>query len=447
MAVLRQSCQSRERTLPFRCKPGRARTPMKIVLANRYFYPDQSATSRMVSSLAFSLAGQGHSVTALASRHFHDRRDAVLPARETINGVSVRRLWTSGFGRSGLAGRAVDYGTFHMSAALWWLLNTGRKDVCVVCTDPPLLAVTGAMPIALRGGRLVNWVMDLFPETATELGLLSQGAPSGKISLLLRDWSLKRAALTICPMQEMNRYLASRTPGVSQFTTVHHWSDGEEIHPVHPEHNRLRREWGLEGTFVVGYSGNFGRAHEFDTLINAAEKLRGHDHVRFLLIGDGQRRAATEREVRRRGLSNVLFKSYQPSELLAQSLSAADVHIVSLLPELEYCIVPSKFYGVLAAGRPTIFIGDLDGEVATVVRRAACGESVAPGDADGLAGLILRLESELTERLAMGRRARQLLEIEYGRDHGVDRWQEAVSHLLTQEQPTRVSPRPQEVRM
>lgn len=415
---------------------------MRIIFANRYFFPDQSATSRMVSSLAFALAAEGIEVTALASRHFHDRQDARLPAREVIEGVDVRRIWTSSFGRSGVAGRTADYATFHLSAAAWWLSHARRGDVCVVCTDPPLLSVTAAGPIRLRGGRMVNWVMDLFPETAMELGMLPRDGLLGTISLRLRDWSLDRADLTISPIAAMTRYLSERSNDPHRFVTVHHWSNSEEIRPVPAAENPLRREWGLQGAFVVGYSGNFGRAHEFGTLIGAAERLQDHPDIRFLLIGQGKQHTAVRKEADRRGLRNVIFKPFQPSAVLAQSLSAADLHIVSLLPALEHCIVPSKFYGVLAAGRPAIFIGDENGEVATLLRKGACGETVAPGDAEGLAAAILRLKSSPVLCQTMGERAWRLLESDFTLPQGVARWRNAIAPLLPENHRSRAASLP-----
>lgn len=415
---------------------------MKIILANRYFYPDQSATSRMVSSLAFTLAERGFSVTALACRHFQDRGGVSLPARDTIRGVEVHRLWTSGFGRKGIVGRAADYSTFHFSAAGWFLRHAGAGDLCVACTDPPLLSVSVAGPVAIRGARLVNWVMDLFPETAAELGFVRKGGALDRLARRLRDTSLNAADLTICPMQSMTDYLAERGRNTKRVVTVHHWSDENEIRPVIPADNALRREWNLEDAFVVGYSGNFGRAHEFSTLLEAAERLSGYEDIRFLMIGDGQQRAPTEMEARRRGLSNIIFKPYQPSARLAESLSVADVHIVSLLPALEYCIVPSKFYGVLAAGRPAIFIGDRLGEVASAAQRADCGEAVVPGDSETLAACIMRLRDSPPRRLWMGSNARHLMEREYTQRHGVDRWQEAVADLLPREASACIDPLP-----
>ena len=146
---------------------------MRVVLANRYFYPDQSATSRMVTSLAHQLVAEGIETIVLASRSYHEKGKSRLPARETISGINVHRLSTSGFGRNTLLGRAIDYATFHLAAATWFATHARKDDVCVVCTDPPLLSVSTILPIRLRRAHLGNWVMDLFPETASENGTAS----------------------------------------------------------------------------------------------------------------------------------------------------------------------------------------------------------------------------------------------------------------------------------
>ncbi|PRD41613.1 glycosyltransferase WbuB [Phyllobacterium phragmitis] len=411
---------------------------MRILFANRYFHPDQSATSRMISSLAFSLAREGIEVEAIASRHYYNRPDEVLPAEEIINGVRVHRIWTSGFGRSSLVGRAIDYATFHLSAMAWWLRHAQRDDICVVCTDPPLLAVSSALPIRLRGAKLVNWVMDLFPETAMELGMMRADNLSGRVALALRNWSMRRSALTICPIEAMAHHLAGQGVTKEHLSVVHHWSDKNEIQPVQPKENGLRKAWGLSRSFVIGYSGNFGRAHEFITVLDAAEKLMGVKGIRFLFIGDGQQRPFVEAEVRRRGLSNVVLKPFQPAENLSESLCVADLHLVSLLPQLEYCIVPSKFYGVLAAGRPTIFIGDPDGEIASSVRTFECGEAVKPGDVAGLIDFILRLKQSPLLRATMGNNARYLLETAYSREYGTGVWHSAVARLAAPDEPATV---------
>ncbi|MBB5702852.1 glycosyltransferase involved in cell wall biosynthesis [Ochrobactrum daejeonense] len=402
---------------------------MRVVLANRYFHPDQSATSRMVTSLARTLVREGIETVVLASRSYHDRRNEALPARETVDGIEVHRIRTSGFGRSRLVGRAVDYATFHLSAAAWFAANARKDDICVICTDPPLLSVSAALPIRFRGARMVNWVMDLFPETAMELGLVSPDAFSGKLTIALRDWSMRRSALTICPIDRMARYLASRDIPAESLSVVHHWADRNEIMPVEPARNPLRRAWGLGHKFVVGYSGNFGRAHEFATVLDAAERLKHMKSIVFLMVGEGQQRGYVESEVKRRGLSNVVMKPFQPVEKLSESLCAANVHLVSLKPELEHCIVPSKFYGVLAAARPTIFIGDTEGEIGAIVRDFECGIALRPGEVDALVMAILHLRHSRVSRTTMGHNARYLMETAYSREYGTAMWQSAIGRL------------------
>lgn len=405
---------------------------MKIVFANRYFFPDQSATSRMVSGLAFALARRGFEVTAIASRTLHDHSNVALPAQEMVAGLSVERLWATRFGRSNILGRAIDYLTFHISAFLWCLWNLERGDICVVCTDPPLLSVTTALPIHWRRARMVNWVMDLFPEVAMELGMLSNKSLPGTLSRVVRNWSMRKSAMIVCPTATMASYLTEHGLENDRVSVMHHWSDGEEIYPVPPTANSLRTRWGLQDKFVVGYSGNFGRAHDFSTLLEAAVLLSDDEDIQFLLIGGGQQRAHVEEIVRNRDLKNVIFKPLQPAQNIAESLSAADAHIVSLIPRLEHCIVPSKFYGVLAAGRPTLFVGDSKGEVARVVASADCGAAVKIGEGQRLADFIVEMKDSPDRRAQMGLNARRVLDTVFSRENAVNAWAD-VMHKFRQQ--------------
>lgn len=395
---------------------------MKIIFINRYFLPDQSATSRMTTSIATALAQRGFSVAAVASREIHNQRSTDLPADEVIAGVQIKRLATSGFGRHTIVGRAVDYLCFHVFAFFWLLRNVSAGDIVVVCTDPPFLSVTSAVALRLKGGIMVNWIMDLFPETAVELGFFRRWRFPMQLARKARNWSLNSPGITVCSTSKTAAYIEQEGLPRDQLIVMHHWSDGEEIHPIPPFRNRLRSQWGLNGTFVVGYSGNFGRAHEFQTMIDAARRLKDRTDIRFLLIGGGYQHAAVMEAARRLQLDNMIFKPLQPIANLSESLSAADVHLVSLLPELEHCIVPSKFYGILAAGRPTIFIGDPGGEVPRVLASRGCGRSVEIGAADELTATIceLRDNPELCDE--MGQKARQLLSREYSREKAVDAW-------------------------
>jgi glycosyltransferase involved in cell wall biosynthesis len=412
---------------------------MRTIFVNRYFYPDQSATSRMVSALAFGLARQGGEVAVVTSRDHHDRQDATLPARETCSGVDVVRLATSRFGRASLPGRALDYLSFHVTAFAWLARNVRRGDVVVVCTDPPLISLACALPVRLRGGEMVNWVMDLFPETAFELGLFKKTRLLGRLAARLRDRSVAGARLTICPTERMADYLKARGLPAERLRVLHHWADAAEIRPVARDENRLRTAWGYDDTFVVGYSGNFGRAHEFSTLIDAATLLKDRPDIRFLLVGGGHKLQSVKAAAQERGLSNISFKPLQPAEHIAESLGVPDAHVVSLLPRLEHCIIPSKFYGILAAGRPTLFIGDPKGSVAEVVNAEGCGVTVKIGEAEKLAATIADLAASPERVAAMGLKARAVLEADYAYERALATWKVLLRDLAG---PDRVLVRP-----
>ncbi|CAD7044310.1 glycosyltransferase WbuB [Pseudorhizobium endolithicum] len=277
---------------------------------------------------------------------------------------------------------------------------------------------------------MINWIMDLFPETALELGMFRRSQRLGKMAVALRNWSLQTAGVTVCPTQRMQEYLQQaglRHP----MRVMHHWADGAQIQPVDPVDNDLRARWGLGDKFVVGYSGNFGRAHDFSTIIEAAKRLKHRSDIKFLMIGDGHQLPSVVEAARAFSLDNMIFKPLQPAEHLAESLSVADAHLVSLLPDLEYCIVPSKFYGILAAGRPTIFIGDVDGEVPRVLAETGCGRTIPIGAADALAATIVELQEDREALVTMGRAARQLLVSRYSRENAIDRWAALMTQLDT----------------
>lgn len=406
-----------------------------LIFINRYFFPDHSATSQMLSDLAFTLAERDHKISVIASRQCYDVPGVRFLADETIGRVDIHRVWTTRFGRDNLVGRAIDYMTFYLSAAwtLWRLARNG--DIIIAKTDPPMISVLVA-PIALwRGARLVNWLQDLFPEIAEAVGLDGSQLPSFVYDGLrvLRNWSLRCAAMNVALGDRMAERLAALGVAPERVSIVQNWADGVLIKPVKPTDNLVRREWGLHGKFVVGYSGNLGRAHNYHTLLDAITRLEGTPRdsleIRWLFVGGGALHSAFASELDARGLKSVLFKPYQPRDRLAQSLSAADVHLVHLKPELEGLIVPSKFYGIAAAGRPTVFIGDQNGEIARIIQENDLGYVVAQGDGAALAAQVLALAGDPNLCRDMGARARQVSEDKFEKQTAVDRWELLLAGL------------------
>jgi glycosyltransferase involved in cell wall biosynthesis len=395
---------------------------MRVVFVNRYFYPDHSATSQMLADLAFHLAACGWDVGVITSRLRYDDGDAqrtearpTLPKRETIKGVDVRRIWTTRFGRARLFGRALDYLTFYISAL--FAIRREKRSLIVAMTDPPLLSVVAA----LAAPNVVNWVQDLFPEVAQRLGVRVPHVVNR-----LRDWSLRRARVNVALGEAMAKAIGAHA------VVQHNWA-GEDLGPRQPAPatrppgnpatgNRQLAE-APPHTLVVGYSGNLGRAHEFETMLAAARAL---PHVQFAISGAG---AQLDR-VRASAPGNVTFRDYVPRERLSESLSSVDVHLVTLLPALEGLVVPSKFYGVLAVARPVIFIGARDSELARLVRENDCGFAVEPGDIAALVAAIEKVAQDRSAAGEMGRRGRALYDARFAPRHAFANWERILNDAV-----------------
>jgi glycosyltransferase involved in cell wall biosynthesis len=395
-----------------------------IIFVNRFFYPDHSATSQILSDLAFHLGKLDHSIHVVTSRQVYENADAQLPAEDSVCNVHVIRIWTTCLGRQNLVGRTLDYLTFYLSAAwiLWRILRQG--DVVVAKTDPPLISVVAGMAAKLRGATFVSWTQDLFPEVAEALEVRGVRRFS-RILRAARNWSLRSASANVVIGERMAARLREEGISSKTITVIHNWADGCAIQPIEQEGNELRVEWGLRNKFVVGYSGNFGRAHEFETILGAVELLKGHEKIAFLFIGGGAQQRSLEMEVNKRGLSNILFKPYQPRERLAHSLSVPDVHLVSLRPHLEGLVVPSKFYGIAAAGRPTLFIGDPKGEIPRLLEESSCGHAVAVGDSQRLADHVLAMASGNVAN-EKGVRAREAFEKQFDQKLAFAAWEDLL---------------------
>ena len=432
------------------------RPVLKIIFVNRFFYPDHSATSQMLSDLAFALASSGYTVQVITSRLTYEG-DGRLSSKESVQNVAISRVSTTAFGRDKLLGRTLDYFTFYLSAGFQLASDAQPGDVVIVKTDPPMLSVVAAPIARIKGARYINWLQDLFPEVATALGIGQTKTQKWAFLLLrrLRDVTLRYADANVVLGERMSARLKQRRVPQERITIIANWADGNQIRPVDRRRNALRKEWNLKDAFVVGYSGNLGRAHSIETFLTAVAHLEaqqeakstahilanaGHgalqvpfheellppQDIRWLFIGGGAQTERLRRAVRERGYDSVMFRPYQPRERLCDSLSMPDVHLISLKPNLEGLIVPSKYYGIAAAGRPAIFVGNPDGEIACIIRDSNSGFVIRDGDGAGLAEAILSLARDPELAAEQGARARQLFEAKYDFTHAVTAWKTLI---------------------
>lgn len=352
-----------------------------------------------------------------------------MAARATIDGVAVRRVWTLSGGTLGLFGRLLAYLTFYASASVALVRRARPGTIIVAKTDPPLIGVLALAICRLRGARLVNWVQDLYPEVAVAAGLPVRGPISAVLSWL-RDISLRRAALNVAIGQRMADRIAARGVGMKRIATITNWTDDEAIIPSTSNSLLLRKDWGLPpDAFVLEYSGNLGRAHEVDTLVEASALLVDRQDIWFLFVGGGPAQVELCRRSTKAGWKRFVFQPHQPRERLSESLAVGDAHWLSLRPEFEGLIVPSKVFGIAAAARPVVAVCDLQGEIPMMISANDAGIAVAPGDASGLAAAIVALADDRAACRAMGDRARVMLQQGFRRGSALTQWEERLEEL------------------
>jgi glycosyltransferase involved in cell wall biosynthesis len=222
-------------------------------------------------------------------------------------------------------------------------------------------------------------------------------------------------------------------------TTIPVWSRRDEVYPVERGANPLRRSLGLsDNTFVAMYSGNLGLAHTFDEFLEAARRLRDREDIVFLFAGDGPRVAEVRTAQKHDGLSNVRLIDYVPRKELHLSLSSADVHLVSMRPEMTGIVVPGKLYGVMAAARPALFVGPSHCESADLIRRAGCGFTIVPGDVEGVVSALTTLAADPNLGRQMGEKGRLAFLTGHERSLCCYQWLEAIRGLISRPQVANV---------
>ena len=384
---------------------------MKVCFFNRSYWPDQAATGQFLTELAEDLVSRyATEVTVVAGRPLNpsggETGSRWSPVRrETHRGVDIRRANGTRLRPSRFAARASNYVSYFAAAAAA-SLAIGRQDVVVSLTDPPIVGLAALWTARRTGARFVFLCEDIFPEVATLLEDFQNRAVNGALDRVNR-YLLRHADGIVALGDRMRRRLVEeKGADPARVQVIHNWADCDAIVPG-PKDNPFSREHGLADRFVLMHSGNVGLSQNLEVLIEAADRLRGRERLTIAIVGDGAKRAALEAMTAARGLTSVRFFPYQPKALLHDTFAAADAFLVSLKAGIEGFIVPSKVYGILAAGRPYIAATDPSSEPAQIARESGCGLVAAPGDPAALAEAIAALYDVPAMTRERGGRARQ----------------------------------------
>ncbi len=401
-----------------RTRPARRR----LLVLNQYYAPGFEATAYLLSQLCAALA-EDFDVTVVTGKLAVPHAG---PGRTSLNGVEVVRVRSTAFDRSNLPLRALNYMTY-LGASLWAGMRARKPAVVLCMTDPPVIADVALLVARRFRVPLMVVSQDVFPEIAVELKRLKSRFLVETLRALIRLY-LRRADRIVAIGDTMRRRLVEKGAPPERITVIPNWVDTAAITPA-AKNNDWSRKHDLADRFVVMHSGNVGHAQNLDALVRATTLLRDLDDLVVAIIGGGARHAALVELAERLEADHVEFLGYQPRELLSLSLSAADLHVVGLARGLSGYVVPSRLYGVLAAGRPVIVAADPDSETSRVVRQEGCGVVVPPGRPELLAETIRAAYDGDLDLAEMGRRGREYVVREADRTVAFDRYRKVLGEL------------------
>ncbi len=365
---------------------------MRILILNQSFYPDVVSVAQHAADLASALASEGHSVTVVASQRAYNDPAVSFPPHETWRGCEVRRIRSLGLGKRTKWGRILDSASL-LAAFLYELIRLPAFDVVLAMTHPPLVSVLAAAVTRLKGGALVQWVMDLNPDEAIAAGWVPKNSATARILNRALGFALASSSRIIV----LDRFMSDRiqAKGVSgdRLTVIPPWSHNNLLRYDGPAREAFRVAHGLANKFVVMYSGNLSPVHPLDTLLQAAVQLQDQADIVFCFVGGGNAMPAVRDFAESNRLHNIVCLPYQPAAALGASLSAADLHVVAMGDAMVGIVHPCKIYNILALGIPILHLGPSRNHIGDILRAVSgngSAYSVVHGDAGAAVNAIRR---------------------------------------------------------
>lgn len=388
----------------------------RILIPTQPYVPDPSTTGQHLHSAAAALVGRGHEVLVLTSARGYEDRRRKYPSREVRDGVEIRRLPLCSFGKTSVLVRVAGALSF-LAQIIVHGCRSWRWDAILVSTSPPACSFAALLLSFLRGKPFCYWVHDLHPDLAVRMGILKGGGLTVRLMNVLHRRVLAHAKRIVVLDRFMGERLLRGYDAAAKTVVLPPWPHNDGGEWIEHADNPWRKEHVEEGRRVVMYSGNHTPAHPLDTALQAMLRLRDEEGLEFMFIGGGLDKGRIDAAIERERSRNIRSLPYQPLETLHYSLSAADVHIVSVGERVVGISHPCKVYGAMAAGRPILLFSPERSHAADIFGEHDIGWRVSHGDVDRAVEVLRDVLRAPRERLEeMGRAAQELVRRRYSRD-------------------------------
>lgn len=408
-----------------------------ILIISQVYLPDPASVGQHIADAAIELVNRGYNVKVYSAANGYDDPSQQFPKREMLDGVEVVRLPFSSFGKSSIAVRLVAQGSFVMQAFFRSLLVEDLAGI-MVSTSPPFCGVVGAVLSKLRNVPVKYWLMDLNPDQMIALKKISPTSLSARVFDFFNRVILRQASDIVVMDRFMLERIAVKGVPIREKTVASPpWPHEDESQNIPHAQNPFRQKLNLgathdkaNGKFVVMYSGNHSPANPLKTLLDAAAKLEDEKRLVFYCIGGGGGKKEVDDRIAA-GAKNIVSLPYQPFKDLKYSLSAADVHVVSIGNDVVGIVHPCKVYGAMAVSRPVLLLGPNPSHVSDIIEKYNIGWHVAHGDVDGCVRVLRDMLNASPEQLAaMGKHAADVIGTKLSRKTLCDEFCDIVARGL-----------------
>ena len=388
-----------------------------LLIYAHYYFPDVASTGQILTELAEGLKDTFHttvictvpSYTGKISQYYRKHKYYY----ENINGVDVLRIRVPEFRKNFALSRIFNILAYFFSA-IAATFRVERQDYIFTISQPPILGgMLGVIGKRVKKAKLIYNIQDFNPEQVRAVQFTQSKLVLG-IMMTLDKYSCKQADRVVVVGRDMIETLKTRFTDLPDYAYINNWINEEEIIPLPADHRQVvqfKQKYDLQDKFVVMYSGNIGLYYDLQNIVKVIEKFQDRSDVTFAFIGEGSVLEELRDYQKRHQVTNVVFIPYQDKSSLVYSLNAGDVHFVVNAKGIKGVSVPSKLYGVMAAGKPVLGILEEGSEARLIVEEAGCGISVDPGDYEAIEALIQKfIEMKDSQQLKeMGSRGREYL--------------------------------------
>lgn len=365
---------------------------MKLLILSEFFYPDKSSTPKVLTELAEDMVEYGLDVEVITSRSSYKGENEDLKKQEKYKSIDIKRVYSSKFNRNSYLGRIINYLTYLISTIIN-LIKKSDYDCILLVSNPPVLPIIGYIMNKIKKKPYIYLIHDVYPDIAVKVGAIKENGLVFKIMSFINRKIFKSASKIIVLGKDMKKNLLSKGIKEENIKIITNWADKNKIYKVNKK-NKFSKTEKINETFNIIYTGNIGRFHDIETILDSANQLKDNVNIKFIFVGDGYKKKVIEQYIDKFKLENIKLMDYVYGETYNQLLNSADLFITTLDKGIEGLGVPSKTYSYLAAGKPIIAIMNESSEIGSLVEENNLGLRVNSGNSKEISEFILKMSED-----------------------------------------------------